>query len=326
MESDTLPAGKRKASGDIHSDQKKADKMPNASRTPPTTRRMSNAGQDCNLSEATFKQHMSNLDKRLDKIEGMGAEIKQNKEDIQEVRKLLSSTESNLLERMDEQKKQLEKLVKAGANQPPPTNYAGRLTSKQEDAYWLHRCSLSFWPVQGDDVGAALRQFLTQKLRFTDDQLRDFGKMSYRRLKEPLAKARREVFCTFETKEARDAVKAASRHLASEGSGVGLRAQFPGFLLENFRLLKNIGYNLRSSDDSVRRSVKFDDAALDLMMDVKIGDSWKRIRPAEARIAVNNNPQLRRGPEELTGDDLSGLMSRALSKTPATGANATRME
>lgn len=152
------------------------------------------------------------------------------------------------------------------------------------------------------------------------------GRISYRRLKEPLSKARKEVLCTFDTKEARDLVKAASKHLASEGPNVGLRAQFPGFLLDTFRLLENIGYNLRASDDTVRRSVKFDDSAMDLMMDVKLGEEWKRIRPAEARIALLNNPKMRRGPEEMSGEDLSGLVSKALARSPATGANATRMD
>lgn len=321
---DDQTGSKRKAEEDAESEGKKGDKMPNAGRTPPTTRRMSNS-QDFSLSEATFKQHMEGLDKRLDKIEGMNADIKKNKEEIGEVRKMLTTTESNLLERIDDQKKQMETLVKATVASVT-TNSAGRLTAKQEEAYWLHRRSLSVWPLLGEDVGAALRTFLTQKLKFTDEQIRDMGRISFKRLKEPLSKARKEVFCTFETKEARDLVKAASRHLATEGPSVGLRAQFPGFLLETFRLLENIGYNLKAADDSVRRSVKFDDSALDLMMDVKLGEDWKRIRPSEARVALLNNPKLRRGPEEMTSEDLSGLISRALSRTPATGANATRMD
>ena len=318
--------GKRRAEEEPETDENRAGKMPNAGRTPPTTRRMSNSASDFSLTEATFKQHMEGLDKRLDKIEGMSADIKRNKDDIVEVRRMLTSTETNLLERIDDQKKQMELLVKATvASTSGASNPAGRLTPKQEEAYWLHRRSLSMWPLLGDDVGAALRTFLTQKLRFTEEQIRDMGRISFRRLKEPLSKARKEVFCTFETKEARDTVKGASKHLASEGAGVGLRAQFPGFLLDNFRLLENIGYNLRAGDETVRRAVKFDDAALDLMMDVKLGDEWKRIRPAEARVAVQNNPKIRRGPEEMTGEDLSSLVSTALSKTPATGANATRM-
>ena len=332
MESGNTANSKRKAEEDTDDTNRKAEKMPNAGRTPPTTRRMSSAGTESFLTESAFQRHMEGLEKRLcERMEKMGGELKQNKDDVQEVRQLLATTETNLLERMDDQKKQLESMVKSSVaaavlNNPMPAYPAGRLTSKQEEAYWLHRRSLSVWPLVGEDVGAALKDFLMQKLRFTNDQIRDLGKITYKRLKEPVAKGRREVFCTFETKEARDTVKGASRHLASEGPGVGLRAQYPGFLLDTFRLFESIGYNLRAADETVRRAVKFDDSALDLMMDVKLNEEWKRIKPAEARAALQENPKLRRGPEEMTSKDLSNLVSRSLLRTPATGANATRMD
>ena len=317
---------KRRAEEEAESQEPRADKMPKPDRSPPRTRKFSNSSNNegGGLSEATFKAYMEGVEKRFnDKVESMGGDIKKNKEDISEVRTLLVSTETNLLERMDEQKKQLEGMIRS--NVSGAYNPAGRLTAKQEEAYWLHRRSLSVWPLHGDDIGVALRNFLVQKLRFTEDQIRDMGRISFKRLKEPASKARKEVMCTFDTKEARDLVKAASKNLAGEGANVGLRAQFPGFLLETFRLLEAIGYNLRAGDDTVRRSVKFDDSAMDLMMDVKLGDEWKRIRPDEARATLKANPGLRRGPEEMSSQDLSKLLSKAMSKPPLTGANATKM-
>ena len=60
-------------------------------------------------------------------------------------------------------------------------------------------------------------------------------------------------------------------------------------------------------------------------MDVRIGDEWKRIRPAEARATVEKNPQIKRGPAELNCEDLSGLLAKGTKSTPATGANASPM-
>ena len=144
-----------------------------------------------------------------------------------------------------------------------------------------------------------------------------------KRLKEPVAKARKEIFCTFETKETRDLVKAASKHLAGDRES-GLRPQFPGFLLDTFRTFESIGYHLRMADPDVRRSIKFDDTILDLEMDVKIGDDWKRIRPEEAKKTLESNPHIRRGPSEMSSSDLSLLLKK--KTTPATGANSTPMQ
>ena len=92
---------------------------------------------------------------------------------------------------------------------------------------------------------------------------------------DPRSKNANEVIITFRTRGVRDAVKAAARSLAGEGRGAGIRLQIPGFLSTNFRTLENLGYQMKKVDSSVRRVVKFDDAKMDLMMDVKVGDSWR---------------------------------------------------
>ena len=135
---------------------------------------------------------------------------------------------------------------------------------KQEEAYWLNHRSLNVGPVQGEDASAARKVFLIQKLKFSQEGIKDLGKDLVKRMREPIAKARKEVFCTFDTKKTRDVVKAASKNLAGEGRGAGVCAQFSNFLLETFRTLETIGFHLRANDASVRRSVKFDDTALEL--------------------------------------------------------------
>lgn len=283
-------------------------KMPVCTPPPQRSRRQSTGDQP--LTEATLRAVVDAMEKRVsDQIDSINSDVAKNKNDIKEVRDTLASTETNLLVWMDEQKRQLETLIWAS-----PGPGASRLSTKQEENYWLHRRSLSVWPIIGDDVTAGLKTFLMQKLRFTEDNIREIEKIMVKRMKEPIARGRKEAFCTFETKEGRDVVKAASKHLTGEGPGVGLRAQFPGFLLDNFRLLETVGYNLRANDPSIRRSIKFNDSAFDLFMD------WKRIYPEEARLSLQANPRLKRGPEEMSHTDISNLLSKASS--PATGANS----
>ena len=257
-----------------------------------------------------------------DRIENMGGDIKRNQDDIKEVRKLVCDTESNLLDRMDDQKRQLETMIKAsGAAQQTP-----RLSPKNEEAYWLHRRSLSVWPVHGDDATAGVKEFLMRNLKFSEEQIKDLGKVSVKRLKEPIPKARKEIFCIFETKETRDLVKASGKNLAGLGREVGMRAQFPGFLMDTFRLFESIAFNLKEGDEDFRRAIKFYDTAMDLMMDVRIGEEWSRIKPAEARITIEKNPHIRRGPSELKSDVLTEMLMKIKNKSPATGANASPMQ
>ena len=312
----------RSGEADTVADSDQPDKMPRTSHSPPRGRRNLTSGEPP-LSETTLRLILGEMETRMTgRIDAMGADIKRNQDDIKDVRKMVGQTETNLLAKIDEQRKQLESMIKSGGTGTPNTS---RVSQKNEDSYWLHRRSLSVWPVVGDDASAGVKEFLRTKLKFSEEQITALGRVSVRWIKEPISKARREVFCIFETKETRDKIKAEGKKLAGQGSDVGLRAQFPGFLMDTFRLLEGIAYHLRAGDDSIRRSVKFDDVAMDLVMDVKIGDEWKRIKPAEARATVEKNPHLKRGPSELNSDDLSGLLAKNKNATPATEANASPM-
>ena len=109
-----------------------------------------------------------------------------------------------------------------------------------------------------------------------------------------------EAIVVFSNKETRDAVRSAATNLAGHGKAAGIRMQVPGFLLTNFRALENLGYQMKKVNPSVRRVVKFDDDNMDVMMDVKIGDQWRRVRPADAIRAKKNTPGLpRSGPADM---------------------------
>ena len=94
--------------------------------------------------------------------------------------------------------------------------------------------------------------------------------------------------------------------------------QVPGYLSSNFKLLENLGYQMRAMDRGVRRVIKFDDDNMDLVMDVKIGDSWKRIKPAEANVAkLSRTFTSNSGPQEMSSAGIAAFFAG----TPATGAN-----
>ena len=321
---------KRRAEDDINTNE---DKMPKTTHSPTRTRRGSIGGQDNPITENAMKAMLDAMEGRMSgrhdrvesRLEALCSEVTRNQSEVKEVRKMVEDNETKLMARMDGQRKHLEALIATNAAKSSPTTGASRLSPKNEEAYWLNRRSLSVWPVYGEDASAGLRIFFLQRLKLTEEQVKDLGKISIRRMKEPLSKARKEVFCSFETKETRDMVKACSKNLAGEGADVGLRAQFPGILMDTFRNFETIAYHLRGSDPNIRRAVKFDDSAMDLVMDVRIGDEWRRIKPSEARKTLEENAHIKRGPTEMSSESLTEILSKS-GRTPATGANTQEKE
>ena len=155
----------------------------------------------------------------------------------------------------------------------------------------------------------------------TPDFIDGLGQINVRKHRDPRSKIEGEVVATFETKEARDAVKAESKNLAGSTDRAGIRLHIPGYLSTNFKLLENLGYQMRAVDGNVRRVVKFDDEKQDLILDFKVGDTWKRIRPAEAAAAkMSKSFAAPSGPVEMDSSGIADFFATA--GTPATGANA----
>ena len=66
---------------------------------------------------------------------------------------------------------------------------------------------------------------------------------------------------------------------------------------------------MRRVNRDLRRVIKFDDENMDVMMDVKIDDQWKRIRPADAITAKRNTPNLSAGPAEMSSANISDFFA-----------------
>ena len=79
---------------------------------------------------------------------------------------------------------------------------------------------------------------------------------------------------------------------------------------------------MRALDPDVRRVVRFDDDNLDLCLDVKVEDRWRRVVPVEARDALAsksfNAPS---GPVAMGAGAIADFFANP--RPNATGANAT---
>ena len=183
---------------------------------------------------------------------------------------------------------------------------------RRETQYDQCRRSLRVFPVKGGDLQLALKKYMHDFLDLTDEFVEEMDSVMVRWHRDPRSKADHEVIVTFETKEVRDAVKAASKNLAGSTIKAGIRLHIPGYLSTNFKLLENLGYQTKSVA-GVQRVIKFDDDNQDVMMDVKIGEHWKRIRPAEALAAKRSKTfTAPSGPEEMDSSNIADFFSASI--------------
>ena len=97
-----------------------------------------------------------------------------------------------------------------------------------------------------------------------------------------------EYICTFPTKEIRDMIRGnASKLGLLPKDSAGIRLELPDYLQNNFKVLQNAAYQIKTRNPGCKRNVLFDDDNLDLALDIKLSDAddWRRISPGDARTA-----------------------------------------
>lgn len=98
----------------------------------------------------------------------------------------------------------------------------------------------------------------------------------------------------------RDTVKGSGYKL--EGRDAGIRMELPTHLRSDFHVLQNLAFKLKTSNPGLKRSLKFDDDNLGLILDVQLpGEDWQRVRPDQARQAGQSDLSLRVGLREMSG-------------------------
>ena len=162
---------------------------------------------------------------------------------------------------------------------------------KRDAAYRFCRRSLKLWPVEGDGEGLedAVRHFLKNKLGMTDGRIRALGSIEASVLPGRMARERKEVLATFETREDRDGVKGNGINLAGKHD-VGMLLHVLGYLMDNLVALNGLGYAIKQKHQGVKRSVKFDDIRRNLYLDICIAGQWRRVTPEEAKQALKEVP------------------------------------
>ena len=262
---------------------------------------------------------------RLDVIE---QHVLENAGQIRELKADVEAREEQLEKRLnrkiDAKNKEMtakyEKLAAAAADV-----VGGQIrTDKQKESYDHHRKTIRIWPIKGNDTGKLIKHFFQTKLKITGPAFEQLGKWDFKRVGETNAKYPDEAVVLFSTKEIRDSVKAAGKNLANE-TDCGMRINVPGFLMDNYRLLASVGYTIKNAQSDVRRAIKFDDAARDLVLDIRVDNEWRRITPREAMEAAKTNPNIRTGPRKMDSKGINDLLVGGKS-SPATGANTVNID
>lgn len=162
------------------------------------------------------------------------------------------------------------------------------LGARNVESYWRARRSLRLWPITGENLDMPVRGFLKNVLKLCGDRVAALEfetKPLENKPQRPGAPAPPAdvVLVTFENVETRDLVRAGAKNLA--GVDAGLRLEIPDHLLGSFRVLNDLAFELKKKNGNLKRNIKFDDANLDLAMDVcpDTGRQWRTVTPGEAR-------------------------------------------
>lgn len=201
-----------------------------------------------------------------------------------------------------------------------------RPSASTADAYSLARRSLRLWPVSREgDLKTRTREFLVNEL-LLDQQYAaglDFrvkraaapGRARERDQTAP-QRVRDEVLVTFDSNRDRDDVRAHAKNL--EKKGRGLRLEIPDHLWPSFRVLQDLGYELRQKNPALRRNVLFDDNTRDLKLDFSFdATNWKTVSPDEARKSLSKCRPARSGRTAVTASELDELLLGEQERTEA---------
>ena len=179
---------------------------------------------------------------------------------------------------------------------------------KREVNFQVARRSLRLWPIEGGSR-EGLEHYMKSKLRldqaFIDEEL---GQVVLKRPREPKGKNKDEFIVIFESKQIRDAIKAAAPNLANHRETAGMRLHVPDHLQREFQSLMNLSYDLKKKHPALKRNVKFDEEDGGLFLDLKLDDEseWKRIKPATAMAA--NKRRKGAGVKSMGEEELGELL------------------
>ena len=158
----------------------------------------------------------------------------------------------------------------------------------EEKEFLEARKSMKMWPVPGEekDLQDACRNFMRNTLDVPNDTADQIGIESIRRVQQARrSRVENEILVKFASIEERDVIQSFAPNLSRSNGNAGVRLDIPAHLRSDFRLLEAHGGLLRAKFKDLKRSIKFEDTLMGLVMDVRLtdGDEWERITPNDAR-------------------------------------------
>ena len=160
-----------------------------------------------------------------------------------------------------------------------------------------------------------LKNFLKERLVLKDEFIKeDMGEVVIKRSIKQRPKNKHEVCLIFDSKQARDLVKAQGHHLTNHREEAGMRLQIPDHLQKNFRTLMSVAYDLKKTNRNLRCNIKFDEDTLGLYMDIQKdnGEPWKRIHLDLAARTLGSRSCRRSGaPAKMEDDEILSLLGDA---------------
>ena len=258
---------------------------------PPKKKMTSSAGASNSNNE--IAKALNNIAMKFDAVEN---QLKQcsKKEDIQKLEQnLMAKVEENtnriekIEQRSADNQKRIEALLRAGAS-GGPANERDAFSEVEKTQYWEARRLMRMWPVPNGgrcgqrEVDDFMKKYLdipeNVRQTVTVSSVRPLGQM--RR-----SKIQHEVLVKFERVDDRDTVQSYAPNLAAHKGQAEVRMEVPTHLKPAFRTLEGHARELSSRYPAMKKSIKFDDATLGIVMDVRLteGSGWQRIDEKKAR-------------------------------------------
>ena len=143
------------------------------------------------------------------------------------------------------------------------------------------------WPVVGPDLKVALKEYLRGRLCLSQTFLSDMGEIGIKKVASgPAAKISGEVIVLFSSVEVRDAVRRSAKELGGD-KDAGMRLEVPYNLQPSLKALEAVSFNLKQKNSKIRRSIKFDDQEMDLVLDFNSdpegSGAWRRVTAQQAK-------------------------------------------
>ena len=285
--SPTLRGKKRPSQGDLSGDEPASKRM--------AEDKILDAIKGVSASVASMEARMSNFSTKAD-LNSMVDEIKDVKEKV--VVNSLNIEKLFDMRRSDREGilKKVEEIVdnKITVEAAMGASRTASYEAEKEAKYLLCRRSLRVWPIsEVGELDVGVRTFLKRYLKIPTSMADNMSFEHLERVAQPRrSKVHKEVLIRFLNTQTRDTVQSFAPNLAEAAGTACLRMEIPDFLRGLFRTFEMHAAALRAKYGQVKRSIRFDDAGMSLVMDVKLENTqWHRINADEVRAAEKRSEQ-----------------------------------